>query len=201
VDVGTLSAVARAEVPPKASTISSAVINRDVTENRNSVQEALPKQVIYALFGGAHSEGMLDTAELLARIEARGISNSDVARVLNLSPSRITELRKGERTLKLEEAVKLVRVFGLEQDSPATPLPVPIVRLLVRYIGERMDASLEGEALLELTEDVRAFAEFVADPKVRDNLTAAEAFFQAMRLRRPTSPEEARQETDPRPAH
>jgi transcriptional regulator with XRE-family HTH domain len=201
VDVGTLSAVARAEVPPKASTICSAVIKRDVTENRNTVQEAIPKRVIYALFGSVHSDPMLDTAELLARIDARGIKNADIARLLDVSPSRVTEIKKGDRKLQLEEAVKLVRAFGLEQDPPAAPLPASIVRLLVRYIAERLDASLESGHLAELTEDIRAFAELVADPKYRDNVIAAEGFFQAMRLRRPRTEEEARPETDPHRAH
>jgi hypothetical protein len=140
---------------------------------------------------------VLDTDELLGRLKARGVRNIEIARVLDLPDSRIPEIRDKRRALKLDEAVKLVRAFALESSQEADPLPTPILRLLVRYIGERLGARAENGRLSELTEDVRAFAEFVADPKVRSNLVAAEAFFQAMRLRRPASEEAAPPQSDP----
>lgn len=150
-----------------------------------------------------HSLGMLTAAELLARLNERGVKNADIARALKVTPSRITEMKKGERRLLLDEAVKLVEVFELEspQGHPASPLPAPIARLVVQYVSHELGANLEGnqDQLEELAQDIRAFAEFVADPSVRESVEAAEAFFQAMRLRRPKPAKEAQSESDPLP--
>ncbi len=200
-ETGTPIVCARAEVPPNAWMIADTVMPESVSENRKATQALFAECVIYLWRDCGQTVNMLDTAALLARIDARGISNSDVARALRVSPSRITELRKGERALKLDEAVKLVEAFGLEPAQQAAPLPLAVVRLLVRYIAERLGAQMENDQLAELTADIRAFAAFVADPKVRENLTAAETFFQAMRLRRPASLEEAPPENDPGHAH
>lgn len=139
---------------------------------------------------------VLDTDELLSRLEARGVRNVEIARVLGLPDSRVPEIRDKRRALKLDEGAKLVAAFGL--NSETQPLPTPVVRLLVRYVAQELGVQGADEArIADLTEDVRAFAEFVADPKVRGNPTAAEAFFQAMRLRRPKPGAKARSESDP----
>jgi hypothetical protein len=142
---------------------------------------------------------VLDTDELLGRLEARGVRNVDIARVLGLPDSRVPEIKTKRRALKLDEGAKLVRAFGLEPDQAPNPLPASIVRLLVRYIAEELRAETDEAHLADLAEDVRAFAEFVAEPKVRSSIEAAEAFFQAMRLRRPGSGVKGRSETDPAP--
>lgn len=143
---------------------------------------------------------MFDTDELLERLKAKRVKNVEIARALGLPDSRVPEIKRKDRALKLDEAVKLVRAFGLEQDQAAIPLPAPIVRLLVRYIAAELGAPLaENEARLEeLTADVRAFAEFVADPKVRRSIDAAEGFFRAMHLRKP-SDAAAPRGNDPQP--
>lgn len=144
---------------------------------------------------------MFDTEELLARLKQKGVKNVEIARALGLPDSRVPEIRRKDRALKLDEAVKLVRAFGLEQDQAASPLPDPVLRLLVRYIASELSVPLDqNEArLAELTADLRAFAEFVADPKVRRSIDAAEGFFRAMHLRRPKAGAEAPQGNDPRP--
>ena len=146
---------------------------------------------------------MFDTDELLARLKAKGVKNVEIARALDLPDSRVPEIKDKRRTLKLDEAVKLVRAFGLEQDQAALPLPPQVIRLLVRYVAMQIGAPLEQDdpRLEELTADLRAFSAFVADPKVRRSIEAAEGFFEAMRLRRPIAEPEARQGTDPQNAH
>jgi hypothetical protein len=140
---------------------------------------------------------VLDTDQLLARLEEKGVRNVDIARALGLPDSRVPEIKRKERALKLDEAVKLVRAFGLEQGQTVAPLPPAVSRLVVRYVAESLGASPEDEHLADLAEDLRAFSEFVADPKVRRSLEAAESFFQAMRLRRPRAEREAAPQSDP----
>jgi hypothetical protein len=128
---------------------------------------------------------VLDTDELLARLLERGIKNVEIAKALDLPDSRVPEIRRKDRALKLDEAVKLVRAFGLEQDFRADPLPASIMRLVVQYVAAELGVRLANQHLEDLSEDVRAFFEYVADPKVRQSVGAAELFFQAIRLRRP----------------
>jgi hypothetical protein len=142
---------------------------------------------------------VLDTDELLSRLDAKGIRNVEIARVLNLPDSRIPEIRRKDRALKLDEAAKLVREFALERDS--TPLPNSIMRLFVQYMADQLGARLESDQLEELMQDVRVFSAFVADPKVRRSVEAAEGFFQALRLRRPVPESTDPQETDPERTH
>lgn len=137
----------------------------------------------------------------MALIEERGIRNVDIAKALGLPDSRVPEIKRKDRKLSLEEAVKLVRAFGLEQGRPVPPLPPAVSRLIVRYVAEELGMEAEEGRLQELAEDLRAFSEFVADPKVRRSLDAAESFFQAMRLRRPRAESEAEQQSDPDRAH
>jgi antitoxin component HigA of HigAB toxin-antitoxin module len=134
---------------------------------------------------------VLDTDELLARLLDRGIKNVEIAKALGLPDSRIPEIKDKRRALKLDEAVKLVRAFGLEQDFRADPLPASVMRLAVQYVASELGVRLPNQQLEDLSEDVRAFFEFVADPKVQQSVEAAEMFFQAMRLRRPRPVEAA----------
>ena len=168
--------------------ISATDINRGYTENRNECNSGVPLCVIYPPSDSVHPRVVLTTQELLRRLEERGIRNADIARALKITPSRVTEMHKGIRAIKLDEAAKLVSEFDLES-APAqrvSPLPAPVSRLLVLYIAAELgaDLDLDNGRLRELTEDVRAFAEFVADPQVRGSIDSATAFFQALRLRR-----------------
>jgi hypothetical protein len=143
---------------------------------------------------------MLTTRELLARLTDAGVKNGQIAKCLGVSPSRVTEMFAGTRRINLDEAVKLVAQFDLEEPPSrrASPLPAPIARLVVLYIAAELGALESNPAKVEaLAQDVRAFAEFVTDPQVRESTEAAELFFQAMRLRRPTSPGKESQGTDP----
>jgi hypothetical protein len=169
--------------------MSAAFIPEGHTENRNTIQASISECVIYPDCAVRQSTWVLTTHELLRRLGDRGIKNADVARALNVTPSRVTEMYKGGRAIKLDEAAKLVQAFGLEEEpSPrVAPVPPQIAQLIVQYVAAELGVDLEQNAALiaELSEDVRAFAEFVTDPRVRESIDAATAFFQAMRLRRP----------------
>jgi hypothetical protein len=134
---------------------------------------------------------VLDTDQILAALDEKGVRNVDIARTLGLPDSRIPEIKRKERKLSLDEGVKLARAFELEPGQAVQPLPPAVSRLVVRYVAEELGAAPDDSRLEELSEDLRAFSEFVADPKVRRSLEAAESFFQAMRFRRPKVAKEA----------
>lgn len=167
--------------------IAETVMRKMITENRKAAQEPFTECVIYDSEPLVHATGVLTTTELLTRLEAKGVKNADIARALKVAPSRVTEIKKGERTIKLDEAAKLVFEFDLESPPvpKVSPLPPAVSRLIVRYIAEELECPVGEDRLQEIAEDVRAFAEFVADPTTRGSIEAAELFFQAMRLRRP----------------
>lgn len=177
-------------MPPSIEMIPETVMEPEYTGNRNVCNSEMPDCVIAPPLWFSHPRVVLTTAELIARLEERGIRNAEIARTLGVSPSRVTEMKKGERAIKLDEAAKLAAEFDLESlpSQRVPPLPGRISRLIVLYIAAELghDAEENREQIEELSEDVRAFAEFVADPRVRESAEAAEAFFQAMRLRRPT---------------
>jgi hypothetical protein len=149
-----------------------------------------------------HAFRMLDTDELLARLDEKKVRNIDIARALGLPDSRVPEIRRKERALKLDEGAKLVRAFELEPSPTGVSLQPAMIRLAIQYIALELGVPPEANQsqIEELTEDLRAFSEFVSDPKVRRSVDAAEGFFQAMRRRRPAASEEARPGTDPAPA-
>lgn len=184
--------------------IADTVMPESNSENRNAPQAEIAEVVIAPLNWFSQSEVVLTTAELLARLTERGIKNKAIAEALGVHPSRVTEMFKGERSIKLDEAAKLVSEFGLEsppsQKVPA--LPAPVAALIVQHVALQLGRPLEeGSSQLQaLSEDIRAFAEFVTDPKVRESIDLAMAFFQAMRLRRPISGAEEKQGTDPQSA-
>ena len=167
------------------------------------MQGPITNWVVESSYDLRHPATMFDTDELLARLEQKGVRNIDIARALGLPDSRVPEIKRKDRSLKLDEAVKLVRAFGLEQDQAQQALPVSVLRLAIRYIALELDVPLEGkeDRLEELAADLRAFSAFVADPKVRSSVEASEGFFQAMRLRRPRAESTARKGSDPQPAN
>jgi transcriptional regulator with XRE-family HTH domain len=185
--------------------IAETVMPQISNENRNYLQEAFAGCVIYPKEALRQAKAVLTTKELLALLTARDIRKGDIARAMGVHPSRVTEIFKGERRILLDEAAKLVAAFGLESPpvSRPTPVPAPIARILVQYVAAALGLSLEGHQaeLAELSEDIRAFAEYVVDPKVRDQPEYAEAFFQAMALRRRTPSPTAPPENGPAPNH
>ena len=174
------------------------------TDFRNVCNSELAVCVIYPESCMGQRSRVLTTRELLERLEQRGIKNHQVAKALGVSPSRVTEMRKGERAIKLDEAAKLVAEFQLEeqQTQRVSPLPAPTARLVVAYVAAELGLeAVNPLQVQEIAEDVRAFAEFVSDPAVRESLSAAETFFQAMRLRRPRLEPAAPPGTDSQPVN
>lgn len=164
------------------------------TEKRNAMQGPVSPFVIYPPERIQQTTAMLTTRELLARLREKGVKNADIARALNVTPSRVTELFDNRRALKLDEAVKLAAAFELIEPLSSrreSPLPPAIARLAVSHIAAQLGIPLaeDDPRLRELAEDLRAFVEFVNDPKVRESIDLAMAFLQAMRIRRP-APEE-----------
>lgn len=200
--IGTPKSLAKSAMDPKRAMMSDAFMRRSPTIFGGLVQGEITKWVVDETYDMRQPDVMFDTDELLARLNHKGVKNVDIARVLGLPDSRVPEIKRKDRALKLDEAVKLVRAFGLEQDQSALPLPDPVLRLVVRYIASELAVPLEANEhrLEELTADIRAFGEFVADPKVRRSIDAAEGFFRAMHLRRPKAAVEARPENGPVPA-
>ena len=136
---------------------------------------------------------MLSKGELLAALVAHGVSNADMMSVLDMPSSRVSEIMRAApgndtklkpRELTYDEGVKLVEAFLPELVQPVAPLPQPILRLIVRHIARRLDCELSEAQLEDLAEDLRAFAEYAADPKVRGNADLTEAFFRALEIRR-----------------
>lgn len=160
----------------------------------------MTNSVVYHLADLRHPIRVMDTDELLARLKAKGIKNVEIARALGLPESRIPEIKKKTRAVKLDEAATLVRAFRLEQTPEAEPLPESVLRLLVRHVARRLDAPVADALLLDLAKDLRAFSVFAANPKVRGSVEAAEGFFQALQLR-PEAPSEDQPENDPERTH
>jgi transcriptional regulator with XRE-family HTH domain len=128
---------------------------------------------------------MLTTEQILNELADRGVKSADIARVLKIDPSGVARLKHGSRRLLLDEAIKLMEAFRLERPlSQVSLLPTESARLIVRYVAEELKARVSEEQIREIAEDVRAFAEFVNEPKAPRSVEAAEAFFDAMRIRR-----------------
>lgn len=160
----------------------------------------MTKSVVESHFVSVHPLRVFTKAELLAALEAKGVRPSAMARALDLPSSRISEIRRKDgktRDLSYDEGVKLIHAFGLEQSLEAVPLPSSILRLAVRHIALKLKVPATEAQIADLAEDLRAFSEYVANPKVRQSVEAAEGFFQALQFRRPAREEEAPQRSDP----
>lgn len=71
----------------------------------------------------------MDVAQLKALMEANGETQAGIARLLQISPDKMSKTMSGKRRLTLTEANVLRRYFHL--DEPETPAPLlPIVGLV-----------------------------------------------------------------------
>jgi repressor LexA len=68
----------------------------------------------------------MDVDQLKALMAAGGETQADLARLLNVSPDKISKTLKGKRQLKLEEANKLAAYYGTarNESEPSTLLPI-----------------------------------------------------------------------------
>jgi transcriptional regulator with XRE-family HTH domain len=158
-----------------------------------------PTSISFPLFGIArqlnyrHLPDMIGSGELLARLKEAGARPTEIAKAMGVAPSRVTELYNGTRQLKLDEAVKLVDAFKLDE-SPArlNPVSTPIARLIVLHLAHSLGSEVGDSEVTELAEDLRAFSAFATNPRMRESLDAVEAFFESLRLRRQAALEDAR---------
>jgi hypothetical protein len=174
----------------------SEAVMQPTYDERRSLSTAPTNSVVAAYYDSSNFPLVLDTEELLARLEARGVRNVEIARALDLPDSRVPEIRSRRRRLTLDEAAALDRAFELKLGPP--PLPIPVLRLVVRHVGRALGVSQERvhAQLEDLAEDLRAFSEFVSDPKVRRSIEMAEGYFEALIRRPPKARSEARPEND-----
>lgn len=134
-----------------------------------------------------HPTVMLGTRELLERLDARKIVRAEIARVINVAPARVTEMFKGARAIKLDEAKRLVEHYGLDEDDPITALSEPVSRLLVLHVARALKAhvSPEDQRVEELAQDLRAFSRFASDRQDEVSSDMASGF---LRGRQPEPP-------------
>lgn len=82
----------------------------------------------------AKRDEMMSKATFLAEIERKAGSRAEIARVLGIAPSRVTEMFKGARDLSYDEAVKLAVAYGVEPSEVVTvELLKPILQICLRY--------------------------------------------------------------------
>lgn len=109
-----------------------------------------------------HGCCMFGTSQLLDALESRGISQAEMARVLGLPSSRISEMYAGKRQVKLDEAKKLVDAFGLSDAENVPPISAQTARLLILHVANRLRVPLPlpDEIVQELALDFQAFSRF-----------------------------------------
>ena len=127
---------------------------------------------------------MFDTERLLAKLKEVGAKKADMARVLDLPSSRIAEMRGGKRTIRLDEAAKLVAHYKLDETPTVSPLTTPVARLVVRHLARSLNTEVDDNEVTKLAEGLRAFSVFAANPRVRDKMEAVEAFLQSLEIHR-----------------
>jgi hypothetical protein len=180
--------------------MSETLISRRSYDNCRNSQARITNCGVARRYESVQLTPVLDTKELLERLSQKGVKNVQIARALGLPDSRVPEIKSGKRALKLDEAVKLVRAFQLEEARQVPPVPLPIFRLVIRDLAHQLHVRPSEEQVEALADELRAFASFLSDRRVRQSIEAAEGFFQALRFRRQGAEEEAPQGTDPHPA-
>ena len=135
--------------------------------------------------GVLHSFAVITTSELLCRLTERNIRNVDMARVLGLAASRISEMRAGRRDIKLDEAAKLAMAFDLEEAHSV--ISDAALAVIIKHIAEVLGKSIDdhGSTLRELTADLSAFVQSQTDPTMR-SATAVAGFLRGLRIGRGT---------------
>jgi repressor LexA len=66
----------------------------------------------------------MDVAKLKALMAEQGETQADIARLLGLTPDKVSKIIHGRRALRLDEANRLIRYFGLDATEPAALLPI-----------------------------------------------------------------------------
>jgi phage repressor protein C with HTH and peptisase S24 domain len=98
-------------------------------DKRNVASRGITNSVIDDFRKPGHRTAMLSKPSLLALVDDAAKSRAEIARVLGVAPSRITELYKGERDLSFEEGRKLMERYELEGLAPRVPTTLDDPRL------------------------------------------------------------------------
>lgn len=103
-------------------------------EKRNVMTSPfMPIPVIYQNRPNAHLLPMLEKRALLDRVESKAKSRAEMARVLGLSASRVTEMFKGERDLSYSEARTLCQHYKVDMgESVNAETLAPILAACLR---------------------------------------------------------------------
>lgn len=130
---------------------------------------------------------MLGQLEILDMLKDR--PRSELARVLKLPAPRVTELYKGERRLKLDEAQALVSHYRLQEVGG---LSEPVARLAVHHVADSLGAALPADdpRLEEIALDLQELSAFAARPEVRQEVAQLSGFL-AGRKTKPQRPASA----------
>jgi hypothetical protein len=98
-----------------------------------------------------HSRGMLNQAQLIAQLDAlrkRGkATNAEIGRIIGQPSSRVAEIFGGRRRVQLDEAVKLVKAYDLDDGGGFNavglrPVLAAVLRLAPR--GNLSDGIVES---------------------------------------------------------
>jgi phage repressor protein C with HTH and peptisase S24 domain len=96
----------------------------------------------------------MDAGWFQAALERAGASQADLARHLRLAPSAISRMVKGERQMKLTEAVQVAAFLGASQEdvlryagaeAPASPAPMPSRRGRPPRLAKQQFPALRSE--------------------------------------------------------
>lgn len=80
-------------------------------------------------YDGSCLDGNMDVDQLKALMAEHGESQAEIARLLKLTPDKVSKMIGGKRSLKLSEANILRAYFGLDKPEEA-PVMLPIVGLV-----------------------------------------------------------------------
>lgn len=91
-----------------------------------TTRQALPCVNRASIFRVDGDNDYMDVETLRRLMAENGENQADIARLLKISPDKVSKVLAGRRQLKLEEANKLAAYFGTERnlDQPATLLPI-----------------------------------------------------------------------------
>lgn len=76
-----------------------------------------------------YADSVMDVERLRALMIEKGETQADIARLLGISPDKVSKTLSGKRSLRLQEANVLRAYFGLDEPDEA-PLLLPIVGLV-----------------------------------------------------------------------
>jgi hypothetical protein len=130
-------------------------------------------------YSGAHLGRMLNTAEILKALKERGVKQKEIAAVLCVTQPRVSALYKTDRKLTVEEAIKLVDRFNLDDEPPSIPLNEQFLELAALAAARRLgleNVDYEDPRLKVAAQDILALVLADQDPRFGGSLEALRGF-------------------------